>query len=391
MNYYHKNHLINQNLLLIKQAKGFQDLIKVVTTFKKQNPQLKVISLGVGDVSFPIVSPVIKAMHQAVNDLSKGDTFKGYGAYYGYDFLKKQILTHEYQGLNFTNQELYISSGTKTDVTDILELFSPQVKIGIPSISYPIYKYGALCLNRSFELIPGDSKSSVPNRKYDLLYLNSPNNPLGIAYSYQELKEWVNYAQQNNCIILYDNVYFSFITSSDKPKSIYEIKGAKEVAIEFRSFSKSISFTGVRCSYYVIPKELNVQINDWWRLRTFNRFNGADYIAQRGAAASYLPAAQNLIRFNIKSYLMRAQLLRQAFLRLGFEVIGGIDSPYLWIKTKGGLKSEAFFELMLRELHLVVIPGIIFGVAGDDYFRVSALGKEEDIKIAIKRLEDYYA
>lgn len=385
---------INKNLLSLDKNKKFSDVSKKVNEFKLNNPKIKLISLGIGDVSLPIVRPVIDAMHNAVEDLSDIKTFRGYGAHSGYDFLKDKILANDYKDFNFSYDELYISCGTKTDVTNILELFDTKCKVAIPSIIYPIYKYGATCFNRNVSVLNVDRNNNfypnIPNKKYDIIYLCAPNNPIGNAYSSEELKKWIEYAIKNDSVILYDNVYCSFISSMDKPKSIYEIENSKKVAIEFRSFSKTASFTGVRCSYYVIPNELHKDVNKLWKNRTVNRFNGTDYIAQRGAEATYLPESKSLISENIKYYLENAKLLTEAFSNLGFEFMGGIDSPYLWVKIKGKNKSWSYFEEILDKVHVVIIPGIVFGKDGDSYFRVSALGNREDIKEATKRLEKYY-
>lgn len=385
---------INKNLLLINNQYTFQNAIKQIDEFKKNNLNINIVSLGIGDVTLPIIKPIVKAMHKAVDDLGDIKTFKGYGAYYGYNFLKEKILENEYKDLNFTKEEIYISDGSKTDVSNILELFDINSNIYIPSIIYPVYECGINCLNRKFKIVKVDKSNNffpiIPKKKYDIIYLCSPNNPLGIAYSKEELAKWVDYALKNNSVILYDNVYYPFINSKGKPKSIYEIKNAKKVSIEFRSFSKKISFTGVRCSYYIIPKELHPNINLIWQKRTINRFNGADYIAQRGAEASYLPEAKKLISNNITYYLNNAKLLREAYTKLGFEVNGGIDSPYLWIKIKDNIKSWDYFKLMLEKVNIIIIPGIIFGKDGDNYFRVSSLSNRNDIKEAIRRLKVFY-
>ncbi len=381
---------INKDLFSLNNEYSFYNIANIVKDYKKNNKDKKVISLGVGDVSRPIVKSVIEEMHGAVDDLSNMDTFKGYGASNGYDFLKSIILEKEYDN-KFGLDEIYISNGTKSDVTNILELFDIDSKILITDISYPIYKDGSSCLNRKVYYADTDDnfKPTIPKEKYDIIYICSPNNPTGLNYTHEELKSWVDYAKKNNSIILYDNVYTAFI-ETDTPKSIYEIEGSRSVAIEFRSFSKTASFTGVRCSYYIIPNEIYDGVNDLWKKRTINRFNGADYIAQKGAYATYKEKAQKDIKENIKYYKENAKLLINAFKKYNFEVTGGIDSPYLWVKINNDMNSFEFFKFYLEKLNIVIVPGIIFGKKADKYFRASALASREVIEEGIERMKNYY-
>ena len=385
---------LNEKIVNLEEDNVFLNVTNKINEFKMNNPHLEVLSLGIGDVSKPIVKPVIKAMHKAVTDLGKEETFKGYNSPYGYDFLKKKILDNEYRKFNFKNEEIYISNGTKTDITSILELFDINAKICITDAMYPVYRDGAYALNRNVSILKASEDNNfipkIPKEKYDIIYICSPSNPTGICYTYQELSKWVEYAIKNDAVILYDNVYYPFITSKNVPKSIYEIKGAKKVAIEFRSFSKTASFSGVRCSYYIIPNDIDKNINKYWRKRTINRFNGTDYIAQRGAEAAYLLRSKYLIKKNIKYYQRNMKLLRDCFIKLGFTVYGGIDSPYMWVKIKEDMKSWKLFEFYLEKLNIIVIPGIIFGSQGDNYFRVSSFASYDDILKIIKRLGDYY-
>ena len=381
----------NELLLNIEENNIFKTVSLKVSEYKKNNPDKKIISLGIGDVSKPIVKPIIDMMHEAVDELADSKTFKGYGSYYGYDFLKEKIIDNEYKKIKFSLDEIYISNGTKTDITSILELFDINSKICITDPMYPIYRDGAASLGRKvYQIDTKDNLPVIPVEKYDIIYICSPSNPMGIAYNKDYLKSWINYALKNESIILYDNVYSDFIESKDVPKTIYELEDSKKVAIEFRSFSKNASFTGVRCSYYIIPKELKEGINDIWKKRTINRFNGADYISQKGALASFLPESQKLIKENISYYKNNAKLLRNAFSNCKFQFIGGIDSPYMWVRIKENKTSWEIFDLFLKELNIIIIPGIIFGEKGDKFFRVSALGKYEDVVDAIKRIELYY-
>ena len=384
----------NHQIVDLEENNVFLNVIKRINDYEKKYPNKKLLSLGVGDVTLPVVEPVISAMHKAVDDLSKVETFKGYNSCFGYDSLKEKILKNEYNKFNFSNDEIYISNGTKTDCTSILELFSIDSKICITNTMYPIYKDGAYCLNRNVIILDANEKNhfipEIPKEKYDIIYICSPSNPTGICYNYDELKKWVDYAIKNKSIILYDNVYMPFISSKDIPKSIYEIKGAKKVAIEFRSFSKTASFSGVRCSYYIIPNDIDKNINKLWRKRTINRFNGADYIAQKGAEAVYLKEAQSLIKKSINYYKKNTSKLKNSFKKMGFEVYGGVDSPYLWIKIKENIKSWDLFNLYLEKLNIIIIPGIIFGDNGDNYFRVSGFAQNNVVEMAIKKLEGYY-
>lgn len=385
---------LNKKLYELQREDLFSKVTKRINEFKASNPNVELISLGIGDVSKPVIKPVIDAMHKAVDDLADMETFRGYLAYTGHDFLKDKIIAYDYKGLGFTRDEIYVSCGTKTDSTSILELFDIDAKICITNPMYPVYKDGATCLNRKMTELPLDDKdnyvSDIPKEKFDVMYICSPSNPIGIAYTYQELKRFVDYANANDCVILFDNAYFPFITSSNVPKTIYEIEGAKNCAIEFRTYSKVASFTGVRCSYYVIPNDIDKDINILWKERVINRYNGTDYIAQRGAEATYLEESQKLIKANIADYMDNAKILRDAFISLGFEVWGGIDCAFMWIKTINDMDSWDFFDIMLNELNIIIIPGSIFGSFGKNYFRVSGLGNKEDSLKAIKKLEDYY-
>lgn len=382
---------INSYLYNVGFDNSFMNVSNIVSEYKKNNPKSNIVSLGVGDVSRPIVKSVIKEMHKAVDDLSNMKTFKGYGASYGYDFLKSKILEVEYNN-SFSLNEIYISNGTKTDVSNILELFDINSKVLICDPLYPIYKDGATCLNRDIYYTTTDDNfiPLVPKEKYDIIYLCSPNNPTGVCYTYKELECWVKYALKNNSVILYDNVYSAFIESKDAVKSIYEIKDARKVAIEFKSFSKNASFTGVRCSYYIIPNDIYEGINELWKRRTINRFNGSDYIAQVGAFKTFDESSQKEIKRNINYYKYNSKLLRNSFTSMGFEFYGGIDSPFIWVKINKNMKSMEYFEFLLNKLNIIVIPGIVFGKKGDKYFRVSALAPRKSIIEAIERMKKYY-
>lgn len=376
----------NKSLTKLINDDSFYVATKLIKDYKETHPHHDVVSLGIGDVSFPIPKYVAKMMKVAVNR-ETSEYFVGYGNYYGIPELREAIRKNEYP--SFSVDEIYVGQGTKSDCGDILELFDDDVLIGIPTPTYPIYINSCLSLNKKYELIKSDKNfiPKVPKKHFDVIYLCSPNNPTGTTFSYKQLKEWVDYAIEENAVIIYDNVYYRFI--SEGIKSIYEIEGARKCAIELRSFSKHVSFTGIRCSYFVIPNDLYNEVNKYWRLRTINRFNGASYVAQVGAFASFDKKAQKDIDKHISYYKENALLLRKAFSELGYEVNGGINAPYLWIKNKEATPSWDFFNHLLTKYEVVVVPGVIFGKDGDQYFRVSALGKRKDILKAIDRFKQY--
>ena len=384
--------MINPYLTELENDNVFAKVSEKTAAYKKAHPEKDVVSLGIGDVSIPIVKPIIEAMHKAVDDLANIETFSGYGNYYGCQFLKEKILENEYKKYGFTTDEIYVSDGTKSDSTNILEMFPVNSKILVGNPMYPIYRDGAKALSRNVYTTDVDEefKMIVPNEKYDIVYICSPNNPIGNAYTYKDLEKWIEYAHKYDAKIILDNVYQAFVKDPDIPESIYELEGSKQVAIEMRSFSKKASFTGVRCSYYVVPNKLEENINTYWKRRTINRFNGACYVAQRGAEAFYLDECKPLIEKNIEYYLENAAILRECFLRNGHQVIGGQNAPFMWVKAKGEMTSWQAYDFFLNELNIIVIPGIIFGSNGDGYFRVSALGKREDVNKAVERIDSYY-
>ena len=384
---------INENLKNIESENSFAKVIKLANAYKIKHPDNEVVSLGIGDVTLPIPKKIVDIMQNALEELDDKDTFKGYGDSSGYEFLKSTILDNEYKNMGFTTKEIYISNGTKTDSTNILELFDINSKILISGIMYPIYHNAALCLNRKTYVMPLKEEDNfvpqVPEEHYDIIYLCNPNNPIGNAYDYDTLTSWVNYANRENAIIIYDNVYEDFI-SHDLPHSIYEINGAKNVAIELKSFSKSLSFSGIRCSYYIIPKEIYEDVNNIWALRTINRFNGVNYITQKGANAFYDADVQIEVKKNINYYLENAHILEEGFKKCGFSIWGGENAPYLWVKIKENMTSWEIFDKYLHELNIIITPGIIFGASGDKYFRISALNTRENTIKAIERIIKYY-
>lgn len=378
--------LINENLFKINSQNSFLAATEVVKNYKASNPGNKVISLSIGDVSFPVASHIAKKMIEAVNN-EANENYVGYGNQIGIPALIKAIQQNEYP--SFSLDEIYVSDGTKSDAGNLLELFDQDALIGIYEITYPIYENSVKSLGRKFEYIPVDNNflPTIPKNHFDVIYLCSPNNPTGINYDYKTLKKIIDYANRERCVIICDNVYFKFIENG--VKSIYEVEGARSCAIEMRSFSKHASFTGIRCSYYVIPNELHNGINAVWKSRTINRFNGASYIAQIGALASFDAEATVEIEENLKYYKNNAKYLATKFKDLGYKVYGSNDAPYLWISCKNNKKSWDLFLEFLQKIEVVIVPGIIFGESGNDYFRVSALGKYEDVVEAMRRIEEY--
>lgn len=383
--------MLNKQLLKIEKENTFSKATRLINEYKAKNPDVNIISLGIGDVSKPIVKPIIEAMKKAVEDLGSMDSFQGYGAYYGLKELREVILENEYKNYDLTIDEIFVGDGTKSDSTNILEVFDINAKILVSNPIYPIYQNGAYALGR--DVYFGDSddnyKMLIPKEKYDVIYLCSPSNPVGNALTKNELKAWIDYALDNNSVLIIDNVYRAFVESDNVPFSVYEIEGAKKTCIEMRSFSKACSFTGMRCSYFVIPKEINKDILNLWKERTINRFNGASYVSQKGAIASYSNESKELISKNIEAYKENTKYLKEGFNKLGYRVIGGTDSPYLWIETKNDMTGWETFDLFLKKLNIIIIPGEIFGSKGKYCFRVSGLGNIENSREAIKRIEEY--
>ena len=384
--------MINRDLLKIEKENAFSRSADKIREYKKKHPEREIISLGIGDVSKPVSEPVLRAMHEAVDDMGNMSTFKGYGLYFGLESLRKAILDNEYIKYGLSTDEIYVSEGTKSDSTNILELFDIDSRILAGNPMYPIYLNGALCLNRkvSFGDCDENFKTLIPEEHYDIIYLCSPNNPVGYALNRDELTEWVKYALKNKAVIILDNVYKAFTESKDVPESIYEIEGAKSCAIEMRSFSKSASFTGLRCSYYVLPKEIEGNLNPLWKERTINRFNGASYIVQKGAEATFLPEAVRQKEINIREYKENAKYLKENLEKLGYKVYGGVDAPYMWINTPKGMKSWEAFDFFLEELNIIVIPGTVFGSKGEGWLRISALGILDNSIKAIERIRKYH-
>ena len=402
--------LVNEHFLKLPNNYLFSDIAKKVNAFKVSHPQKDLIRLGIGDVTQPLPRASIEAMHKAVDELASKDTFRGYGPEQGYDFLIEAILKNDYasRGVHLESSEIFVSDGAKSDTGNIGDILRHDNSIGVTDPIYPVYidsnvmcgRAGVLedgkwsnvvylpCLNEN-NFIP-----AIPDRRIDILYLCYPNNPTGTVISKAELKKWVNYALENDTLILYDAAYEAYIQDPEIPHSIYEIKGAKKVAIEFRSFSKTAGFTGVRCGYTVVPKELTaatlegerIPLNRLWNRRQCTKFNGTSYITQRGAEAIYSPEGKEQIKATINYYMTNARIMKEGLESTGLKVFGGENAPYLWVKTPRGIGSWKFFEQMLYEANVVGTPGVGFGPSGEGYIRLTAFGERADCEKAMKRI-----
>ena len=389
---------INQNFLKLNQDYLFSKILEETNKYKEKNPGKELISLGIGDVSLPLVPAVIDAMHKAVDEMKEKETFKGYGVVQGYDFLIEKIIEVEYnsRGIDLGKDEVFIAAGTKGDLAGIIELFSLNNTVALMDPVYPAYRDTNIMMGRdNITYLKGTEENSflpkLPNKPIDIIYLCSPNNPTGTVLTKQELKKWVDYAKENNSIILYDSVYEVFITDDSIPHSIYEIEGAKEVAIEFRSYSKLAGFTGVRCSYTVVPKELHTEnneesLNNLWRRRQSTKFGAASYITQRAAEAIYSEEGQKQIKENIKYYQENAKYIKDELEKVGFTVYGGENSPYIWLKTPNNMKSWDFFDKLLNEAGVVGTPGVGFGNCGEGFFRLTAFSSKENTVKAVSKI-----
>jgi LL-diaminopimelate aminotransferase len=401
---------INEHYLKLTAGYLFPEIGRRVQAFCDQNPAAKVIRLGIGDVTEPLAPAVIQAMHAAVDELAERASFRGYGPEQGYDFLREAIAKHDYQarGAEIDADEIFVSDGSKCDSGNILDVFGENNVIAVLDPVYPVYvdtnvmaghtgaadasgRYAGLVylpVTAANDFVP-----ELPKQRVDLIYLCYPNNPTGVVATREMLQRWVEYAQRNGSVILYDAAYEAYITDPAIPHSIYEIDGAREVAIEFRSFSKTAGFTGVRCAFTVIPKDLKgktrdgreVAIHPLWNRRHCTKFNGVSYPVQRGAAAVYSPEGRQQVRETIAFYLANAGLLREALTQLGLQVYGGVNAPYVWLKTPGDLSSWDFFDRLLQQAHLVGTPGSGFGACGEGYFRLSAFNSRANVEEAVKR------
>lgn len=405
---------INENFLDLQDSYLFSTIAKKVAKFQEENPDKKVIKLGIGDVTLPIAPACIKAMKDATDELSKKETFRGYGPEQGYEFLRAKIVEYDYKsnGIDISADEIFVSDGAKCDTGNIVDIFANDNKVAITDPVYPVYldtntmsgragKYDEKSgMYEKIIYMPCTSENnfepSFPSKVPDMIYLCFPNNPTGTVLTKNQLAKWVNYAKENKSIILFDSAYEAFITEQNVPHSIYEIDGAKEVAIEFRSFSKTAGFTGVRCGYTVIPKELvgytksgeKIELNKLWNRRQCTKFNGASYITQRGAEAIYSEDGQKQIKQNITYYQENAKIIKNGLEQAGYTVYGGINAPYIWLKLPEGVKSWDFFDKLLNKIAVVGTPGVGFGPSGEGYFRLTAFGNRENTIEAMERIKN---
>lgn len=404
--------LINEHYLKLPGSYLFSDIAKKVNTFKVTHPKQSLVRLGIGDVTRPLPDACIKAMHKAVDEMASADTFHGYGPEQGYGFLIEAILKHDFasRGINFSQSEIFINDGAKSDTGNIGEILRWDNSMGVTDPIYPVYIDSNVMCGRAGELGPDGRWSNVtympctvennfvpeiPKERIDMVYLCYPNNPTGTTLTKAELKKWVDYALHNDTLILFDAAYEAYIQEPDVPHSIYEIKGAKRCAIEFRSFSKTAGFTGVRCGYTVVPKELTaatftgerVNLNPLWNRRQCTKFNGTSYITQRGAEAIYSPEGREQVKATIGYYMENARLLREGLTEAGFDVYGGKNAPYIWLKTPDGLTSWQFFDRLLYDAHVVGTPGVGFGPSGEGFLRLTAFGRREDCIEAMRRIK----
>lgn len=402
--------LVNEYFLRLPNNYLFADIAKKVNAFKVSHPQASVISLGIGDVTQPLCPAVIEAMHKAVDDLGAKATFRGYGPEEGYDFLREAIVKNDFlsRGIHIDPSEVFVNDGAKSDTGNIQELVRWDNSVGVTDPIYPVYIDSNAMIGRAGTLSEGrwsnvlympctaenNFTPQLPDKRVDIIYLCYPNNPTGTVISRAELKKWVDYAVKNDTLIFYDAAYEAYIQDPDIPHSIYEIKRARKVAIEFHSFSKTAGFTGVRCGYTIVPKELTtatlggerVPLNHLWDRRQCTKFNGTSYVSQRAAEATYTPEGKEQVKATIKYYMDNAKLMRETLGNLGIKVFGGENAPYLWVKTPDGMDSWKFFEQMLYEAHVVCTPGVGFGPSGEGYIRLTAFGDREDCEEAMDRL-----
>ena len=404
---------VNENFLELQDSYLFSTIAKKVEEFQKNNPDKKIIKLGIGDVTKPIVPCVVEAMEKAVEEMGNQNTFRGYGPEQGYSFLREKIAEFDYKkrGVEIELDEIFVSDGAKCDCGNIGDIFGTDNVVAITDPVYPVYldtnvmagragKYDVK--NGSYEKIiymPAVAENGFvpefPESVPDMIYLCLPNNPTGTTLNKQELKKWVDYAIKNKSIILFDAAYEAFITEKDVPHSIYEIEGAKKCAIEFKSFSKTAGFTGIRCAYTVVPKELKaytsdgkeVTVNSLWNRRHGTKFNGVSYPVQRAAEAVYSEIGQKQIRENINYYLENAKIIKNGLIDAGYTVFGGTNAPYIWLKVPDGMGSWEFFDKLLNEANVVGTPGVGFGPSGEGYFRLTAFGTKENTVEAIERIK----
>ncbi len=404
---------VNDNFLKLAAGYLFPEIGRRVAEFAQANPEAeaKIIKMGIGDVTEPLPEACIVAMHKAVDDMSKRESFHGYGPAQGYDWLREAIVEHDYQsrGCDIAADEVFLSDASKCDCANILDILGNDNTVAVSDPVYPVYvdtnvmagntgeaddsgRYGGLVYLPAVE--ENGFTPDLPTTRVDIIYLCFPNNPTGSVATKETLKKWVDYAREHGSLILFDAAYEAFVTEPGIPRSIYEIPGARDVAIEFRSFSKNAGFTGTRCAFTVVPKGLtgkaadgsSVELHGLWKRRQSTKFNGVSYIIQRGAEAVYSEAGKEQIAELVSFYLENARIIREALEQAGMTVFGGVNAPYVWVKTPEGQTSWQFFDTLLNDANIVGTPGSGFGAAGEGYFRLSAFNSRENVEEAMQRI-----
>lgn len=403
---------INEDFLKLPGAYLFSEIAQKVTVFKTQNPEADVISLGIGDVTQPLIPAVTEALHRASDEMAHAETFRGYGPERGYSFLRKAIVENDFlaRGIEISEDEVFVNDGAKSDTGNFQELLGKDVRIAVTDPIYPVYIDSNVMGGRTGELDADGHWSNVvympccaengfvpalPQEDVDVIYLCYPNNPTGTTLAREELQRWVDYAQEHDALIFYDAAYEAYIQDDSIPHSIYEIEGARRVAVEFHSFSKTAGFTGIRCGYTVVPHDVTastkdgqrIALNPVWNRRQSTKFNGTSYLSQRAAEAIYTPAGKQQTKQAIDYYMQNARMMRETLTDMGLEVYGGTDAPYLWIRTPKGMTSWQFFDEMLHKACVVCTPGAGFGPAGEGYVRLTAFGQHEATKEALERIK----
>jgi len=406
---------INDHYLKLAAGYLFPEIARRVNAFGEANPDAQIIKLGIGDVTEPLPDVIIEAMHKAVDDMAARPTFHGYGPEQGYGWLREKIAAQDYQGrgCQISADEIFVSDGSKCDTGNILDILGSEPganTIAVCDPVYPVYvdtnvmagNTGAADADGKYEgliYLPMTAENNfnppLPQQKVDLIYLCYPNNPTGAVASKETLSQWVAYATENDALLLFDAAYEAYITEENIPHSIYEIPGAEKVAIEFRSFSKNAGFTGTRCAFTVVPKAVTgtdsngdrIDLHRLWNRRQSTKFNGVSYIVQRGAEAAYSDAGRAQTQELVSFYLANAQIIRQTLSDLGMETFGGVNAPYIWLRTPGGISSWDFFDKLLNQTHIVGTPGSGFGAAGEGYFRISAFNSRENVEQAMDRIK----
>jgi LL-diaminopimelate aminotransferase len=402
---------VNENYLKLPGSYLFSEIARRINQFKKENPSAEIIRMGIGDVTRPLPPAVIEAMHKAVDEMSSSDTFRGYGPEQGYDFLIKKIIENDFtpRGVNLSMEEVFISDGAKTDTANFQEILGTDNIFAVTDPVYPVYVDSNVMAGRTgfpdsqgqFEKIVylpcnevNEMKPSFPTSRVDMVYLCYPNNPTGMTLGIDELKKWVDYARENKALILFDAAYEAFIRQDGVPHSIFEIEGARETAVEFRSFSKTAGFTGTRCAYTIVPKELMAydskgeahSLNKLWLRRQTTKFNGVSYPVQAAAAAVYSEEGKRQVRETIDYYMENARIIREGLQKAGYKVFGGVNAPYIWLQTPNKMPSWDFFDKLMKEVHVVGTPGAGFGANGEGHFRLTAFSSRENTLRAVERM-----